>query len=96
MFSWDATKALKNYAKHGVPFEEAATVFSDPEALEWEDLDHAAPEQRWKRLGFSVGGRILLVVYTLRRLKYGSETIRIISARQASRKEREAYSGQAN
>lgn len=91
MFSWDTEKALKNYAKHGVPFEEAATVFGDPDALDWEDLEHLAPEHRWKRLGFSAGGRILLIVYALRRLKNGTETIRIISARKASRKERQAY-----
>ncbi|MBI3662607.1 MAG: BrnT family toxin [Acidobacteria bacterium] len=93
MFSWDARKALRNYEKHGVPFEEAATVFGDADALDWEDLDHAQPERRWKRLGFSVQGRVLLVVYTLRRLKNGTETIRIISARQASGKERQAYAG---
>lgn len=37
MFSWDARKALRNFQKHGVLFEEAATVFADPEALDWED-----------------------------------------------------------
>src|SRR5882757_7509856 len=42
MFSWDTGKALQNYDKHGVPFEEAATVFADPEALDWEDLEHVA------------------------------------------------------
>ena len=91
MFSWDTRKALKNYRKHGVPFEEASTVFSDPEALDWEDLEHPAAERRWKRLGLSTQGRTLLVVYTLRRLGNGIETIRIISARQASRRERQAY-----
>jgi len=40
MFSWDARKALKNSAKHGVPFEEASTIFSDPDGLDWEDLEH--------------------------------------------------------
>lgn len=93
MFSWDAQKALKNYEKHGVPFEEASTVFTDPDGLDWEDLEHAGEERRWKRLAFSVEGRVLLVVYTLRRFKNGIETIRIISARQASRKERKAYAG---
>jgi uncharacterized protein len=91
MFSWDASKALKNYQKHGVPFEEASTVFSDPEGLDWEDLEHLRAERRWKRLGLSSAGRVLLVVYTLRRFKNDIETIRIISARQASRREREAY-----
>ena len=91
MFSWDTRKALKNYGKHGVTFEEATTVFGDPEALDWEDLHHSEGELRWKRLGLSIEGRVLLLVYTLRRLKDGTETIRIISARQASRKERKAY-----
>lgn len=95
MFSWDAGKALKNNEKHGVAFDEAATIFGDPEALEWEDLEHLAAERRWKRLGFSASGRVL-IVYTLRRLTHGTETIRIISARQASRKEREAYAGHAD
>jgi len=93
MFSWDARKALKNYEKHGVPFEEAATIFSDPEGLDWEDLEHGETEHRRKRLGRSSQGGVLLVVYTLRRLAHGTETIRIISARQASRKERKAYAG---
>ena len=94
MFSWDARKALKNYEKHGVPFEEAATIFSDPDGLDWEDLEHGGQtERRSKRLGRSSQRRVLLVVYTLRRLANGTETIRIISARQASRKERKAYAG---
>jgi len=50
-------------------------------------------EVRWKRLGMPNQGRVLPVVFKLRRLKSGTETIRIISARQASRKEREAYAG---
>jgi len=93
MFSWDAQKALRNHKKHGVPFEEASTLFSDPDGLDWEDLEHGHMEPRWKRLAISREGRVLLVVYTLRRLKNGTETIRIISARQASRKERKAYAG---
>jgi hypothetical protein len=93
MFSWDAGKAIGNRKKHGVPFEEAATIFADPNGLEWEDLEHAETEPRWKRLALSAEGRVLLVVYTLRRLRNGIETIRIISARQASQKERQAYAG---
>ena len=92
MFSWDTNKAITNFEKHGVSFEESATVFGDPEALDWEDADHSHDEQRYKRLGKSVTGRVLLVVYTLRRLENEKETIRIISARQASSKERQAYS----
>ena len=58
-----------------------------------EDLEHAETELRWKRLALSAEGRVLLVEYTLRRLRNGVETIRIISGRQASQKERKAYAG---
>ena len=93
MFSWDVRKALVNYEKHAVAFEEAATVFVDPAGLDWADAAHSAYERRHKRLGRSVAGRILLLVYTVKRTPHGQETIRIISARQASRKERKAYAG---
>jgi uncharacterized DUF497 family protein len=94
VFSWDTAKAAWNLRKHGVSFEEAATVFADPEALDWEDAEHSAAERRSKRLGKSAAGRVLLLVYTIRRMTNGKETIRIISARQASRKERQAYARQ--
>ena len=93
MFSWDTRKAILNYEKHGVSFEEAATVFADPEGLDWYDLTHSREEPRYRRLGISIEGNILLVVYTIRRSKDGKETIRLINARRASRKERRAYSG---
>ena len=93
MFSWDTQKAITNYEKHDVPFEEASTVFGDADALNWEDLAHSHGEPRFKRLGRSVVGRILLIVYTVRKVKNGKETIRIISARQSNRKERKAYAG---
>lgn len=96
MFSWDTAKATANLEKHRISFEEAATVFSDADGLDWQDLEHSSREPRYKRLGQSIGRRILIVVYTVRRLKDGKETIRIISARQASRKERKAYSGQSD
>jgi uncharacterized DUF497 family protein len=91
VFSWDAQKAISNYGKHGVSFEEAASLFSDPDALDWQDAEHSASEQRSKRLGISLAGRVLLVIYTVRRPRRDQEGIRIISARQASRKERKAY-----
>ena len=91
MFTWDARKAAGNLEKHGVSFEEAATVFADPEALEWEDMEHSHQENRFKRLGISMQGRIVILVYSYRRMKDGKETIRIITARRASPKEREAY-----
>ena len=96
MFWWDTVKAAANLEKHRISFEEAAMVFSDEEGLNWEDLDHSTREPRYKRLGRSIDRRILIVVYTVRRLKDGKETIRIISARHASRKERKAYSGRSD
>jgi hypothetical protein len=92
MFSWDPQKAIVNFEKHGVSVEEAATVFADTEGLDWEDLTHSDYETRYRRLGISVERNVLLVVYTIRRTGDGKETIRIISARQASRKERKSYS----
>ena len=93
MFSWDVRRARINYEKHGIPFEEAATVFADPDGLDWEDPEHSREETRYRCLGRSIAGRILLIVYTVRRVPHGQETIRVISARQASRKERRAYAG---
>jgi uncharacterized DUF497 family protein len=89
--TWDPRKAVRNVAKHGVAFEDAIAVFVDADALDWDDRDHSDVESRRKRIGRSVDGRVILVVYTIRRPIDEEETIRIISARQASRKEREAY-----
>ena len=86
MFSGDARKALANLKKHGVSFEKAAIVFADPNGQDYDDIEHS--ELRSVRIGFSPIGRIVFV-YT-RRVKYDKETIRIISARQATRKERAA------
>jgi uncharacterized DUF497 family protein len=79
-----------NAAKHGVSFDEAVTVFLDPDALDGPDLQHSVAEPRFRRLGRSAGGRTLMVAYTTRRHDDG-EAIRIISARRASRRERAAY-----
>jgi uncharacterized protein len=90
MFEWDARKAAVNPAKHGVSFEEAATVFGDPDALDGPDVRHSKEESRFLRLGRAATGRVLIVAYAVRRGVDG-EKIRIISARRASRKERAAY-----
>jgi uncharacterized DUF497 family protein len=91
VFSWDVRKAIANYEKHGVSFEEAATVFGDENGIDGEDVGHSLHERRCQRIGHSLSGRILFVVYTIRRGDREKETFRIISTRQASRKEREAY-----
>jgi uncharacterized DUF497 family protein len=90
VFEWDPRKATSNAEKHGVPFDEAVTVFLDGDALDGPDLQHSGGELRFRRLGSSVEGRVLAVVYTLRRTGH-AETIRLISARRASRRERAAY-----
>lgn len=93
MFEWDPQKAIINFQKHGISFEEAATTFADDTGIEWEDLSHSGSEFRMKRVSSSIQDRILMVIYTIRKDENGQETIRIISARQASKKERQAYSG---
>ncbi len=93
MFAWDPKKAILNAEKHGVSFEEAATVFGDPNALDWKDSEHSGMELRFKRLGMSFERRVLTAAYTIRRTANGKKAIRIISARPASRKERKAYAG---
>lgn len=91
MFDWDPANASRNLRKHGVTFFEAASVFVDSGALDLLDDTHSSSERRSWRIGHSEEGRVLTVVYTVQRSGDG-ETIRIISARQASRKERNAYS----
>lgn len=91
MFSWDTNKAISNFEKHRVSFEEAITIFDDPNGFETYDIFHSDTEKRFKRLGVSTLKRVLLVIYTVRRIAGDKETIRLISARQASLKERQAY-----
>jgi uncharacterized protein len=54
VFTWDISKSITNFEKHGVPFEEAATVFGDANGLDWDDVAHSHQEQWFKRLGLSV------------------------------------------
>lgn len=81
---WDGRKADQNASKHGVTFEEAATVFADPLALIIEDESH--PENG-RIIGESIAARILLVVFVER----GGDVLRLISARRATRRERRRY-----
>lgn len=90
MFEWDPLKAQANMDKHGVNFDDAVTVFLDTAAMDGPDLQHSVKESRFRRLGRAADGRVLMMVYTLRRTSH-VETIRLISARRASRRERTAY-----
>lgn len=87
-FEWDEGKANRNIEKHGVSFEEAATVFGDPISLTIEDPAHSQDEQRFITMGDSINHRLLVVVHTDR-----ENVIRIISAREATRRERRDYEG---
>ena len=89
-FIWDERKNRQNQRKHGVSFEEAQTVFFDDEARQFFDPDHSEDEERFLLLGRSYRLRVLLICHCHRESK---RTIRIISARRATKKERAVYRG---
>ena len=88
-FEWDDDKALSNYRKHGVSFDEACTVIFDDFAIVEEDNRENYGEQRFVSLGMSEQGRILNVVWTQRNNK-----IRLISAFKADKQQRKDYDKQ--
>jgi uncharacterized DUF497 family protein len=85
-FEWDPKKAAANLAKHGVSFEESLTVFSDPLARIFDDEEHSIEEEREIIIGHSTKHRLLLVCFTAR-----EASIRILSVRKATRRERQDY-----
>jgi len=85
-FEWDPPKALSNLKKHGVAFDEAATVFLDQLALSGRDPDHSTDESRYVTFGMSSLGHLLAVSHT-----YRPGGIRLISARRVTRTERKLY-----
>jgi uncharacterized protein len=85
-FEWHDDKAARNRRKHGVTFEEAATVWNDPHPLYQSDWTHSSDEERAKIIGFSDKDRLLAVVFTER-----DDAKRIISAWKASPAEEAAY-----
>lgn len=85
-FEWDDNKAESNALKHGITFDEAVTVFADPDLLFTEDSRHSQGEEREWAIGETENGSIVVVVFTMR-----DEQIRIISAREATKKERQRY-----
>ena len=85
-FEWDDAKAAANLVKHGVSFDEAKTVFDDPLFVDFYDPEHSVEEHRYITIGESKQGRLLIVAYTQR-----DEAIRLISAREVTSTEREAY-----
>jgi hypothetical protein len=85
-FEWDDKKAATNTRKHGVSFQEAATVFEDPLAITFPDPDHSGSEHRYITFGMSQSNRLLVLAHTDR----GHKT-RIISARLTTKHERKIY-----
>jgi uncharacterized protein len=85
-FEWYPNKAANNLQKHEITFQEATTVFGDPLALQMSDPDHSLCEERFIILGMSHRMRLLLVAYAER-----GKMTRLISARQATRRERRQY-----
>jgi uncharacterized protein len=85
-YEWNPRKAEANRRKHGVSFEEAASVFQDAGAVTFEDPDHSDKEPREMTIGISKQGRVLFLSHCDR-----GERIRIISARKATSKERKQY-----
>lgn len=85
-FQWNKSKAALNLDKHGISFEEAATVFDDPLSNVVSDPDHSIEEYRWVITGTSDRGRLLVVAFTER-----GDVTRIISAREATRREARDY-----
>jgi uncharacterized DUF497 family protein len=90
-FEWDPRKAHDNRDKHGVTFEEAATVFRDSKALSIFDPDHSEAEDRWITMGISGKGRLLIVSHTFQEESDDAGIVRIISSRKATRQETKTY-----
>jgi len=93
-FEWDPSKATLNQRKHGVSFEEAKSVFYDEFAVQFYDSENSELEEdRFLLLGLSRDSRVLIVCHCERD---AGNTIRIISARKATRQERKFYKGDAS
>jgi len=88
LFDWDETKEAVNKIKHGVSFDEAMTAFADEHAQIYDDEEHSNDEERFVLIGFSEKTRLLMICHCYR----DNDTItRIISARKATRHERQKY-----
>ena len=87
-FEWDEAKNQINVRKHGIAFEEAATVFYDGNAVLFDDPDHSMDEERFLIIGISTKERLCIVSHCYRG---EDEVIRLISARKATRREAKTY-----
>jgi len=85
-FEWDRKKAKSNLKKHGISFQEAATVFGDALAITFDDPEHSVNESRLLTFGLSRTGKEIVVSHTER-----GKSMRIISARPMTKQERKIY-----
>jgi uncharacterized protein len=90
-FEWDPNKARLNRRKHGVAFEQAATVFRDSRAVSVFDDAHSGKEDRWITMGLSAAGGRLVVHHTFEEADDNTVRIRIFSSRKATKREAEQY-----
>lgn len=90
-FDWDPAKAESNVNKHDVAFERAATVFRDPNAISIFDDEHSEDEERWLTLGLDSGGSLIVVHHTFTNVDEESCSVRIFSARTATKTESKQY-----
>lgn len=91
IFEWDANKARTNITKHKVSFDEAKTIFFDPDLVTYPDKFHSDYEERFISIGHSTKNRILLAVHTEHEETDNIIIIRIISSRKATLQERKNY-----
>ncbi|WP_374000141.1 BrnT family toxin [Bdellovibrio bacteriovorus] len=87
-FEWNSSKDKVNFRKHGIWFDEAKTCWADLHSLEFFDEPHSEQEERYLKLGFSLKGRLLITVFCERK---DGITIRLISSRKATDKEKRFY-----
>ena len=91
VFEWDPQKARWNRRKHGVSFEQAATVFRDPRAASLYDGEHNETEDRWITLGISATGGLFVVNHTFQEVDDTRIRVRIFSCRRATAQETRQY-----
>lgn len=90
-FEWDTAKATSNRRKHGVGFDLAALVFRDPLMVSILDEEHSGTDERWITLGQAENNKLLVVIHTYREISANAATVRIISARPATKQEQRQY-----
>lgn len=90
-FEWDPSKAQSNIEKHGITFEEAAEVFLDALHVSIFDDEHSRHEERWITIGKTSKGQLIVVIHTFEEQNDQNATLRVISARKATKHEQQQY-----